>query len=632
MSPFREGWKNIPSLRLSYRRPFYFFLLFLPCTLLVAACLRREPLDQAYWEHLQQAIKHLEGDRPEEALSSFAEALKIYPDACPPKLGKVLAYLLIFNRQTREFNHMLFGDRAPDPKMLETLAEGIVEQLLIRGLLKPSAEILSQLRESAEALGESQCSLEVSLPLRYSIGAFLNFSARLGPVWTTYEGRLLHVLARALLALDRLLLSHDLEVPAVAAVKLLQYFDRSNIVGVMRSFGIVVSASPTFLNWHPDPQRKALFFTLPTLISGAIEELLRIAQLVTTQFQNLTLTNDREVFWIRDMDGSKTLSLGDRLVFNITGKVQVNRDPPIHISPIEFNIHPDVRPETISLATETLRKARDLLEDRLPPGTRLKITDLNRVLVVFSLSNAFEDVLEVDPRVWFKGPLRSQGWQRRDLNGNCSDPEGSEQICSCIPPDTTGRVLPDIITVTDTGPQELCLREGFFPLNPTYPNPADPVPLRRVLPYAYRDPFDPRANPPEVLAVEGEKSLNLLPSLTVPYYLTYGDFDHFLFNAITTTEGEVVDLRIPRDCIEPPPQDELGLITLPYIAFRDPTFSGSIVVNLSVLTGGECADSQNPRYRVWDFPDRYSINKVIAHYGNRYGIAIYKLLSFLLPQ
>jgi len=606
-------------------------LLSLFVLLTPSSCSNRKDLDAGYREALSLGVSFLEKDDPESALSAFDRALALKPNACPPKLGKELAYLLQFNRTTREFNRSIFGDRAPNPENLEPLSDGFVEEIIVRKLLEPLREILENLLASAESYGNDTCSLEVSLPLRYSIGTFLNFSARLGPHWTTHEGRLLDVLARALLALDHLLLSHNLEVPPVSAVQLLQTFDRSNIVGALRSFGVVVASSPAFLDWNPDPQRKALFFTIPALISGAVDQLLKIATLIQGEFSHLTFTNDREVFWVRDMDGSGTLSLGDRLVFNITGKVQVGRDPPITIQPIEFNIHPDVRPETISGAIEALQRSRDLLEGNLPPGTRIKIIDLNRVLMVFSLSNAFEDVLEVDPLVWFSGSMTATSWIRRDLNSNCAEPEGEAMICSCIPSSSDTRVLPDIIITTEAGPEELCLREGYFPVNPTYPSPPNPLPLRTILPYTYKDPFDPKANPLPVLGVEGEKSLNLLPSFYVPYYLTYGDFDHFLFDAVTTTEKEIVHLRIPRDCIEPPREDELGLITIPYFAFRDPTFNRSILVNLSVLTGGECEDSQTPKYRVWDLPDRFSINKVIAHYGNRYGSAIYQLFRFLLP-
>jgi hypothetical protein len=322
--------------------------LFLFALLILSSCFTRKDLDAGYREALSLGVSFLEKDDPESALSAFDRALALKPTACPPKLGKELTYLLQFNRTTREFNRSIFGDRAPNPESLVPLSDGLVEELIVRKLLEPLAVILKNLIASAESYGNDTCSLEVSLPLRYSIGTFLNFSARLGPVWTTHEGRLLDVLARALLALDHLLLSHNLEVPPVAAVQLLQTFDRSNIVGALRSFGVVVASSSSFLDWNPDPQRQALFYTLPHLISGAVEELLRIATIIQGEFSHLTFTNDREVFWVRDMDDSKTLSIGDHLVFNITGKVQVGRDPPITIQPIEFNIHPDVRPESIS--------------------------------------------------------------------------------------------------------------------------------------------------------------------------------------------------------------------------------------------------------------------------------------------
>jgi hypothetical protein len=230
--------------------------------------------------------------------------------------------------------------------------------------------------------------------------------------------------------------------------------------------------------------------------------------------------------------------------------------------------------------------------------------------------------------------LKVSSWVRKDLNSNCEVEEGTSMVCPCKPSDpATGRVLSDVIVVENGEPREICLREGFYPVDPTYPDPPNPLPLKVVLPYVYKDPNDPSVDPLPVLGVEGEKSANLLPTFSLPFYLTYGDFYHFLFptpEIVVQGGRKVTNLTLPPDCIEPPKEDNLGLITIPYFAFPDPTFVGGFVVNLSVLTGGECQDSQNPSYRVWNLPDLYSINKVIAHFANRYGNTIYTLFTFLV--
>jgi hypothetical protein len=51
-----------------------------------------------------------------------------------------------------------------------------------------------------------------------------------------------------------------------------------------------------------------------------------------------------------------------------------------------------------------------------------------------------------------------------------------------------------------------------------------------------------------------------------------------------------------------------------YIAFNDPTFAGSVEVNLEPISSKGCPDIE---YAGWKSPDNYSLNKVLADFQSR---------------
>jgi hypothetical protein len=329
------------------------------------------------------------------------------------------------------------------------------------------------------------------------------------------------------------------------------------------------------------------------------------------------------------------------LVIRIEGKLAVGNDGTRGLSGLEFTVGPTVRPDVLDLTTGFLAESARVFAGEATPGTRLKLDSLNGFFEVFGQARPFEDVLEVDPLAFFRGAPTTGEWRRRDLNGNCTAAEGSEAICTCIAarsithPDTGEtvevRVPTDIVLLPDggaiTAPTEACLREGLEMVAAAYPDPPAPRPLRTVLPYWFRDPLIPESV--DVFGIEGEKSANLLAGISVPPWINYGDFDHFLFGVVSTDVGPV-DLRLPADCISPPDEDRFGFVTLPYAAWRDPTFGGAVFVNLSILTGGDCGDGHEPIYRTWAPADLYGVNKVIAHYAARYGRLLYDIFAFLV--
>jgi len=147
----------------------------------------------------------------------------------------------------------------------------------------------------------------------------------------------------------------------------------------------------------------------------------------------------------------------------------------------------------------------------------------------------------------------------------------------------------------------------------SYPHPPSPKPLREIVPYWYYDRFEKKV----VLAVEGEvkESLGIYT-----YYLYSGDAPHFPAEDITF-EGKTVNIFLLPDCVEVP-NYQPNYVTLFYMAFQDPTFNGSLFVNLSPIRTYICDSSQKPYYEEFAPPDRYAVNKALAFLFMKYGSLI----------
>lgn len=151
----------------------------------------------------------------------------------------------------------------------------------------------------------------------------------------------------------------------------------------------------------------------------------------------------------------------------------------------------------------------------------------------------------------------------------------------------------------------------------------NPKPLRSLLPYWYYD---------EVLggysfAIEGEIKEKFLGS----FYVQPGDAPHF--PDTISFYGNDLNISIPMDCIYV--RDSFpDYFTLIYAAFQDPSFNGSLRVNLREITaGGFCLeyDSQ-PVHQDFNYPDNYSLNKVFAYLSTRFGSYIIPGLDFIFEH
>lgn len=586
---------------------------------------------------IARGIAALEADDYVTAVSAFTAAAAFDNRRCEPPYGLGLARILKSMAILREFNQSLFGEFAADPEDLAPLQAAedasLVEDLIVSPLLLPLEAALTDFLRHANTAANTPCRLAVHLPLKLAFGSTLNIYLQAGPEWTEREMMLLYSGLSAILALNRMLLAHDLEVPPLTALKLANRIDTRNTVALLRSLGVLFDEAPTFLEFHADAQRRQYFDTITGLVADGLQQLAKIALVARSYMDALSEQTGAEVLTIEDRDGNGYLSPGDNLVLNIHGKIKIGLNTPIDIDSISLRVGGAVQREVVDQAVSFLQLAAQTFAGEVTAGTRLKLSQVNGIFQLFGQDRLFEDVLELDPVAFFRGPLQAT-WTRRDSNGNCAEPEGADARCTCaasrvVTDPETGEaaelsVIPDLVDVIDGAPTEVCLRELLEPIAGTYPD--TPQPLRSFLPYWYKDPF--LAEDQVILGVEGEVSDNLLPGIYVPPYVAFGDFFHFLFGDVATDQG-TINLLLSADCVAPPSDDQLGLVTIPYIAWREPTFNGALFVNLGLLTGGSCQDSQTADYRIWNPPDLYAINKITAHYYARYGRLIYDVFTFL---
>lgn len=609
-----------------------------PLLLLLAACSTVDE-DDGYEELLVRGVSELEADQGVTAVTTFEAALALRPDACEARLGRVLGHTIAFVAQTRIFNRGLFEDRAADSEALSPAAESdLVEKLLVEPLLLPIEAQFAGMTDDGRALLDAECELMVALPVKLDIGTNIALNAWLGPRWSTREGRLLGAVGALLLGADRLFLAHELEIPPLVGLALARRLQSADLTTVLRRIGAVPEASPTFLQWHSAADRAARFGAIPEDWALAARALQTVAATAAGYMADMPAWQGDEVIWVKDIDGSASVTTGDTVVFNIRGRLKIGQEVPQQLRPIEVRILPGVGSGVLDATIDLLGDADRIFSREVTPGTRIKLEAVNALFRTLGQSSPFEDVMEIDPLAWFLGRPTWAAEVRYDLNENCLEPEGPEAICACIPPreiihpetgePVTVSVPADITVIGPDGPEDACLREGLRYDNLRYPDPPAPQPLRAFLPYWYNDPLIPDEG--TVFGVEGEKSVNMHSSRAIPDYLSYGDFHHFIFGSIQTDDG-VRDLRLPPDCVAPPTDDYLGLVTLPYFAWRQPDFSGSVFVNLSILTGGDCPDGSVVDYRIWAPADLYSVNKVVAHYAARYGRLIYDTFTFLRP-
>lgn len=391
--------------------------------------------EAAWRKAMARGVAALEADLSAEAVTAFSTAADLKAASCEPQLGLTLAHTLGLVRQIRDFNALLFQGRAPDPDDLDVQADdgGLIDTLIVAPLLAPALESLGGMASAADRITEEGCELDVRLPVKAAFGSTVNVNLRLGTRWTEREAWLLGAAAGALLGLDHVLLAHDLEVPSLTAFGLLEKLDRRDPVSFARRLGMVPGSAPSFLDWHADPERRALFDDVPEIYARALLALERVAVAAEAYLTSMPEWSEEEILWIRDFDESGNMTTGDTLMLNVEGKIAVGSDGIRGLDGLEFTVGPSVRPDLLDRTIDFLRMSRTVFAGEATPGTRLKLESLNGFFEIFGQARPFEDVLEIDPLSFFRGAPVAARWIRRDLNGNCSDAEGEEAICACIP-------------------------------------------------------------------------------------------------------------------------------------------------------------------------------------------------------
>lgn len=559
---------------------------------------------------VQSGIDAVENNDPDTALEKLDAFLKINPLDCEARYVATLASTQLVVRDLHLFNKGIFNvnvrefeeyeDLVPEAR-LTALAKSLVEQFLIDGLLIPVLEHAEMMIGYAAPVTQNGCTTKLSLPWRLNIGRNDSFDLLLEKIWGSAELRVLTGVAYVLKAFSEILISLNLNVPVLTLADIYGEMDRRDLFGMVRAMGRIPARDPEFMNWHPDSERASLFVEAENSFARSFDLGASLAQFARGQLAELSITNQKNILSVLDTDSSLTLSPGDRLILNLGGTHTKAGEAPDPIYPEEFRISEYLDPRPLSATEpesgfgfkvldrtiEYLHSTASLLRLEKPIGTRMKIEDLNGLFKAFGFNRPFEDVAEWDPNAFFRG-------RPADETATHAWPEG-----------------------VTAGPKTQYIVSGS-----SYPNPPAPATIRSMLPWYY---YDFRTGDWE-FAIEGEKSQYAEISY-MPLWLTFGDFDHFFFDIIPSTDtslqggGEVSGLHLLADCVRPPDNDILGLVTVPYVALRDPTLGGSLVLNINILSGGDCADD-TPDNTVWNPASHYTLSKVVAHFVARFGLNV----------
>lgn len=599
--------RSVHRSALAVHRSALGLLLFLILT--AVAC--TEPVPPADRTPIRTGISFLEENKPYEAMAEFEKFLRAVPDDCEARYGAVLASSQMLIHDLHLFNKSIFSFAVPEFSEYEELepgtslvkqaaSGGLVEKFLVQGLLIPVHDHLAQLSHYADPVTGQSCTLKVALPWRLIVGRDRKYDILLEKVWGQAEVRLFNMIAWSARALVEITFSQQLEVPPLKLLEVYAKLGDRDLLGILRSLGALPAGVSDFLEFSPDPERRALFTQAEESFAKSFDNGAGLTQLARNEMVALSLDDRQRLISLLDTDSSGTMSPGDRFILNLGGVYLRAGELPYEIRPLELRVseYLDPRPltatepesgygfRTLDKTLRFIRHTNAILRLAQPVGSRIRIEELNGMFQAFGFNRPFEDVLEWDPNTFFRG---------RPLN------------------EKVARAWPEGVT---EGIKTLYIVSGS-----AYPDPPAPKPIRTFLPWYY----EPYWGGWE-FAIEGEKSYYYQTRYLAPW-LIFGDFGHFFFDSIpatdTANEGgrEVTGLKIPPDCISPPGDDTLGLLTVPYVALRDPTLNGSLVVNPEIISGGDCSDDTD-EYVLWNPATHYSFNKILAHFVARFGLNV----------
>jgi len=355
-------------------------LLFLFLILFFACGKHDETIDKI--QALSSEGKELltQGDY-QNARKKFEEILNLAPENCDGIYGMFLSELMIFLEKT--FNSVgSAGAFIPMANEIDTIAGSLLETIL---------NDLTKIEKYVSLAEANNCSFELSrLPV-----SFLNIEFR--GEWDINEAGLIGGVLDLLEGILEFLLSLDFSVDTASILTAINTGDinlsMDDIVGTLRSLGIIIETSPDFLKWNPDVKRREFFDTSASDFSSLFRRLNIFLDIFTEQDSN---PRDDIIAWV-DEDGDGAVSSGDQLILNIydikTGEALVD------LSSYTSLLLPLVGSLLNDWKTK-LKRVEDAFAFRLPPGERISLND---VLLGFGNMLGVPNVFEFDILAFYKG-------------------------------------------------------------------------------------------------------------------------------------------------------------------------------------------------------------------------------------
>jgi hypothetical protein len=223
--------------------------------------------------------------------------------------------------------------------------------------------------------------------------------------WTTVERTLIAVVVDLVQSTFNLLFSHDISVNLSGILDNLKTGDgykKMSIVEIIRYAGFIFDTTPPLLGWSNE--RKNRFNDLPKNLASLCARAQDVFKLFTAKDQQ-----DNVISFL-DKDRNETISNGDIFTIHAKGKLgllvsDTNLDGTVKDDVISYTWPLITVPkDVIDNAKAFLEKLRKAFADELPPGTRIGVQDINKILQPIGLSEVLQNVIELDLKALLQGP------------------------------------------------------------------------------------------------------------------------------------------------------------------------------------------------------------------------------------
>ncbi len=331
---------------------------------------------------VEEGKEFLSSGEFENARTKFEEVLSLDPNNCDGIYGMLLSNLMIFlDRVTGSLGSV--SGLVPQATEIDTIAGGLLETFL---------DNFKEIESWVSLVEANNCSFTLEkLPVGFA-------DLELRGEWDIHEAHLVGVVLDAGEGLIEFLLGYDLSLNTAELMKAISdgslKLDMEDIVGTLRGLGFIFESSPTFLAWHPEPQRRGYFDSSAGEFSSLFRRLNGFLDIFSEQDEN---PEDDIIGWV-DGDGDGALSSGDNMIINAysmeTGELLLNLSQYSSLLlPILGSMLNDIK--------NKLTRAEDAFALRLPQGERISFNDL---LLGFGTLLRIPDNLEFDVLAFYKGP------------------------------------------------------------------------------------------------------------------------------------------------------------------------------------------------------------------------------------